>query len=749
MRTFITLLSGLLLGCPTAGLPAAGAGPPDARPHLVLQTGPDEAVSSVAFSPDGSLLATGSSDGRVRVYDRRTGALQRAIGTDPCRGLRAIAFSPDGKSLACAGAEMDKTVKIWDPRTGTLLRTLAGHEAADPGNLYAEVYALAFSPDGKLVASAGRDKLVLVWDLETGKPCRRLAGHEDAVGSLAFSPDGKTLAGGGADKAVRLWDPATGRLRATLRGHLDRVNALSFSPDGKTLASASSAWSRNRGRTPRATPDKCEVRLQDAATGEVVWRVAGQGRVSSLAFSPDGAKVACGVGEAVRLYDARTGRADGVVFTHDGEVSAVAFAPDGQAVLSGSLDHTVALTALPKRAPVFRLTGSWEQVNAVAVSADGTLIASGSSDLRFAAGKRPASDRVLGPGGVRLWDAKAGRLLRALGDRKEQVASVAVSPDSRWVAAAGGGRDGVGVVRLWDARTGSEVWRQPGHRTAALAVAFSPDGRSLASGGADGTVQLRDARTGAVRRSLEGHAGAVTSVAFSADGSTLASGGADRSVRLWDPRTGRPGRTLRADSFRLGTAPRMDEAPRTVVALSPDGGTVAACCTSPGFGDRQVKLWDAQTGRLKRALERPQSAGRVVAFSPDGSTLASSGTGKAIAVWDVQTGKLVRELPGHPHPPLSVAFAPDGRTLVSGGGYRTMKLWDVGSGKLRGTLTTFSAGPDGDAADDWAAFTPDGYYDGSPRADRILAWYADKGLRTAERLKLRRPDLLEESIRGR
>jgi WD40 repeat protein len=202
---------------------------------------------------------------------------------------------------------------------------------------------------------------------------------------------------------------------------------------------------------------------------------------------------------------------------------------------------------------------------------------------------------------------------------------------------------------------------------------------------------------------------------------------------------------LQADSSK----PESDEGVHTVVALSPDGATVATCCTLPGFGDRAVKLWDAQTGRLKRTLERPQSAGRVVAFSPDGSTLATSGTGKAIALWDVQRGELVRELRGHPHPAHSVAFSPDGRTLVSGGDYRTIMLREAGSGKLRGTLTTFPADRDGDAADDWAAFTPEGYYDGSPGADRLLGWQTDKGLRTADRLELRRPDLLKESLQGR
>jgi WD40 repeat protein len=251
-----------------------------------------------------------------------------------------------------------------------------------------------------------------------------------------------------------------------------------------------------------------------------------------------------------------------------------------------------------------------------------------------------------------------------------------------------------------------------------------------------------------VRRSLEGHSGAVTAVAFSADGSTLVSV-AGPSVRLWDPRTGRPVRTLRADSPGLATALGKGEGARTVLALSPDGRTVATCRTSPGFGDRRVKLWDTQSGRLQRTLERDQSAGQVLAFSPDGSTLASNGRGKAIALWDVRTGKLVRELRGHIHPAHSVAFAPDGRTLVTGNEFRTLMLWDVGSGRLRGTLMTFPAGRDGDAADDWAAFTPDGYYDGSSGADRLLAWHTEKGLRTAGSLKLRRPDLLKESIRGR
>jgi WD40 repeat protein len=160
---------GLLVA--SGGSPRAWS-PPD-HPHLVLQTGPEESVTSVAVSPDGSLVATGSLDGGIRLYDARTGALQRVIGAEPSRGVRAVAFAPDGTTIASGGLEMDKTFKLWHVRTGVLVRAAAGHEAA--GAIYAELHAVAFSPGGKLIASAGRDGLVLVWDAETGKLRYRLS----------------------------------------------------------------------------------------------------------------------------------------------------------------------------------------------------------------------------------------------------------------------------------------------------------------------------------------------------------------------------------------------------------------------------------------------------------------------------------------------------------------------------------------------------------------------------------------------
>jgi WD40 repeat protein len=722
-----------------------------ARPHLVLQTGPQESVTSVALAPDGRTVATGSFDGRVRVLDARTGALRLVIGADECRGVSGVAFAPDGRALAASGFAMDKAVRLWDPRTGALVRALAGHEGM-------ETNAVAFAPDGRRLASAGRDGLVLVWDLETGALRHRLSGHDGAATAVAFAPDGHSLASGGVDRTVRLWDAATGQPRRSFRDLPDRVNALAFSPDGKSLAVGSSGWSRFGIRyaiAPSGDKGDCLVNLWETATGVVLWTLRERGRVSSLAFASDGTSLACGFGTGVRLVDARTGRSLGTVATHDNEVASVAFAPEGNAVVSGGHDRTVIMTALPSGERAWVARGYWEQVNSVALSPDGSLIASGSSDIRVTEGSLKPNAPGLGPGGVRLWDARTGRLLRRLGEPREQVRSVAFSPDGRWLAAGAGGPDGSGAVRLWDARTGAEAGARVDPGAPVIAIAFAPDGKTLASAGSDGRITLGDVPTAVVRRTLEGHNGAVTALAFSADGATLASGGSDQTARLWDTNTGRPIRVLHPEDVRGHDARPAEDAGGmfTAVALSPDGTTLAACSSSeaPAFGDRQTRLWDVRTGRLIQTFGRPQSRGRLAAFSPDGSTLATSGQGKAIALWDVKSGQLLRELIGHPHPALSAAFSADGRTLVSGADYRTVKVWDVGRGRPLAAFVTFSESRAGTGSDDWLAYTPDGSYDGSPDVDRFLAWRVGSDLRTADRMtpRLRRPDRLEATLKTR
>src|SRR5215831_11000751 len=522
------------------------AEPDSNRRILVLQAPPPVSVNSVAVSPDGSLIAT-AADG-VRLYHARTGALLRAIGD---AGDRGVAFAPDGRTLAAAGFHMDKLVGIYDVQTGKRLQSLAGHTEW-------ETDALAFSPDGKLLASSGVDKQILVWELATGKVRHRLADQPSRVPALAFSPDGATLAGGG-DKTVRLWDVATGRLRRSLEGHRDWVCTLAFAPDGKTVASGCCDWAYHRGRDTSgfSPPDpgcESEWKLWDAVTGNLKRTVTEPGRLLSLAFAPAGKLLACGIGKEVRLYDVGSETPGRVLTRHDFAVTSVAFTKDGGAVLSGSHDHTVKRTSLATGQTEWRAPGYFEQVNSVALSKDAALLATGSSDGRYANGVLKAGATFLGPGAVRLWDARTGRLLRRLGDPAEQVMAVAFSPDGRRVAGGGGNTGGSGVVRLWATATGAAVWSTDDHKAEVLAIAYAPGGTSVATAAADGLVKLRDPKTGAVQRTLEGHDGGATSIAFSAAGAVLACVDGHGATRRWGAKTGQLLRTCKAAGSQAAAA---------------------------------------------------------------------------------------------------------------------------------------------------------------------------------------------------
>jgi WD40 repeat protein len=698
-------------------------------------------VNSVAVSPDGSLIATAAEG--VRLYDARTGALQRVIGG---AGDRGVVFSPDGRTLAAAGFHMDKLVGIYNVQTGKRLQSLAGHTEW-------ETDALAFSPDGKLLASAGVDKQILVWELRTGKLRHRLADQPYRAPALAFSPDSATLAGGG-NKTIRLWDVATGRLRRSLEGHRDWVCALAFAPDGKTIASGSCDWAYHRGRDTSlfSPPDPgCDSQwiLWDVATGGLKRTVTEPGRLLSLAFARDGKSLACGIGKEVRLYDVGSEKPGRVVASHDFAVTSVAFTKVGSAIISGSHDHTVKRTNLATGQTEWQAPGYIEQVNAVALSKDARLLATGSSDGRYAHGVLKAGARVHGPGAVRLWDARTGRLLRRLGDPAEQIMAVALSPDGRLVASGGGRIGGSGIVRLWDTATGTPVWSADDHGAEVLAIAYAPDASSLATAAADGVVKLRDPATGAVRQILAGHSGGATSLAFSADGALLACGEGHGATRLWEARTGRPLRICKAAGPQAAAA-ASEPGHRlfTSLALSPDGGTLVTNAGGGGsFFDEPVRFWDTHTGELRKEFADKQHGAHPVALSPDGSILAAGG--KTIKLWDMRTGKLIRELFGYLKITESIAFSADGRLLVSGGSYGTTNAWEVATGRHLATLFAFPRSQKGTAVDDWLAYHPDGYYDGSPGVERYLAWRVGDDLRTPDSLgaQLHRPDRIEAALK--
>ncbi|WP_330300103.1 nSTAND1 domain-containing NTPase [Streptomyces sp. NBC_00503] len=583
-----------------------------AQPFLARLGGHGGPVNAVAFAPDGALLATGGSDGKVllrRVADRRT----IAVFTAPGR-VRAVAFSPDGRTLAAGST--DGPVRLW--ATGG-----AGPAAVLPPSTTG-ARAVAFAPDGRTLAVAAGDGTIQLRDpAGEHRELATLTGHTGRVHALAYAPDGRTLASAGADRTVRLWDTARALPLAVLEGHTGEVLGVAFAPDGRTVASSGA------DRT---------VRVWDAATGEPVSTLAGHSDdVNSVAYTPDGTTVVSGGGDGTtRLWDLRSGRAAATLAGHTDYVLAVAVDPAGGLLATAAFDQSVVVWDL--RGPVLTARPFTEVWHA-AYSPDGKQLATADADHT-----------------VLLWDVAARRVLKTFTGHTETVFSVAFSPDGRTLASAGTD----GTVRLWDTSTRSAVATLTGHDGTVFSVAFSPDGRTLASAGADGTVRLWDPAAHSALATLTGHTDFANDVAFSPDGRTLASAGDDLTVRLWDLTGHRPPAVLTGHAGAV-----------RAVAFSPDGRTLAS-----SGNDGTVRLWDAREHRETAVLTGHTGSARGIAYSPDGRTLASSGNDRTVRLWDVPGHRLRAALSGHTNAVWGVAYSPDGHTVASSSNDGTVRLWN-------------------------------------------------------------------------
>ena len=680
-------------------------------------------VTSVAFSPDGKRIVSGSRDHTVKVWDVQTGKELLTL-----KGhnwdVFSVAFSPDGKRIA--EGSLDHTVKVWDAHTGQQLLSLTGHIDI--------VFSVAFSPDSKRLASGSKDGTVKVWDAHTGREQLTLKGHTGFVTSVAFSPDGKRIALGTSDQTVQVWDAQTGREALTLKGHTRYVSSVAFSPDGTRIVSGSGdpVNSRRPG----------EVKVWDVQTGQAILTLQGHTLgVTSVAFSPDGTRIASASDDGtVKVWEAHTGQEALSLKGHTWTVQSVAFSPDGKSIASASEDGTVKVWEAQTGQQPLTLKGHTLGVNSVAFSPDGRRIASGSGDFRS--------------GEVKVWEAQTGQQILSLKGHTSQVFSVAFSPDGKRIASGSGGAGGnkPGKVKVWDAQTGQEVVTLEGHAGPVSSVAFSPDSKRIASGSHDGTVKVWDAHTGQEVVTFKGHTGPVFSVAFSPDGKRLTSGSWDKTVKVWDAHTGRQALTLEGhtspvrsvafspDGTHIASASGDPDKPGEVkvwevqtgrqtlslmghiggvwsVAFSPDGTRIVS-----GSWDKTVKVWEAHTGQEILTLKGHTGNVNSVAFSPDVTRIVSASDDGTVKVWEAQTGQQARSLKGHTDHVASVAFSPDGTRLASGSRDQTVKIWDTHTGQQIRTLKGHIGGV-------WSvAFSPDGKRIASGSEDEtVKVWDARTG----------------------
>lgn len=580
--------------------------------------GHSDDVESVAFSPDGNLIASSSGDSSIIIWDTITGEMRNQFG-DYTYGVESVAFSPDGTQVL-AGAWQGE-VTLWDVTTGKIIREFEGH--GDQSN----ILSVDFGLSGTRIAAGGCGSTyvddnsivqcdegeIVVWDVASGDIVRRFRGHSDVVMGVAFSSDETRIVSGSEDNLVMLWSITNGVLLRQYEGHRSKVTSVDISSDGDQILSSS--YDNN-------------LMLWDANNGGLIRTFIGHNSwVREARFSPDDSQIVSASNDnRIILWDTETAEELHQFRGHNNWINSVAFSPDASLIVSGAADDDLIIWETKDSSSLTVFEGHASDVTAIDLSPDEETLASGSRD-----------DTIM------LWDVNTGEILQTFTGHSDEIMSLIFSPDGSQIISAGDR-----TIRFWDVETG-ETSRVIEQDNAVWAIALSPDGKQLLSTDYDEMI-LRSAQTGEEIRSFDGHSAPIRGFAFNSDGSRIVSASYDYTAFVWDVETGEIIHELEEHSGLVFSA-----------VFSPDDRYIATSSQ-----DNTIILWDAENGEIVRELQGHLDQVFTVAFTPDGRNLLSGAYDRTMILWDIESGTMLRRFSGHRSSVTSITFSSDGQRIFSG-----------------------------------------------------------------------------------
>ena len=583
--------------------------------HILHTISAHRQAGNLTYSPDGTRIASMGGDGEVKIWDASTYQNLLTLPADPDVFGYTVAYSPNGKLLATA---LSTKVVVWDAFSGKELFSLDGNVSGAPNN---EMVYVSFSPDNKHLAVANMDGVPKVWDVATRTEVFSLVGHKQPCDGIAYSPDGKLLATSDDAGIIKVWDSSTGEelLSLTQSGN---VHSVAFSPDGKQLASASEDGTLN---------------LWDSSTGKELLSLRGISGLYDVTFMPDGKRlVTAGQDGTARVWDVVSGQQLLTLAGNTSTVTSVSASPDGKRIASSGYDGTLKIWDAAPGRELLTLTGHSDGVWDIAYSPDGKSLASVSAD-----------------GTAKLWDVATGQVVMEFSPQ-DGLTSLVFSPDGKYLATGSAS----GTVHLWDIGTGQSVMKLEGHTYVVYALAISPDGKRLASTSWDGTARLWDLTLG---RELLTIPDQWTGVAFSPDGKHIFTSSLDGYVRMWDASQGQE-------------LKKYSDGGQDIygVAISPDGTLLAT-----GQQDGTVIIWDVKSEEKLHTLSGHAGLVARLVFNKDGDLLASASFDRLAKVWDVANGEELFSLYGNTSNVFGISFSQDSQALATAGGDGTVRLFTL------------------------------------------------------------------------